>query len=78
MRAGFGVWTGIDHDLFLPHNAARHELEQGYVGRLKVEGMQMRLNAALDEPVMPAILEANVLHAGEKEAELREALRTPT
>ena len=74
VRAGFGIWTGVDHDLFLPHNAARHELEQGYVGRLKVEGMQIRLNAVLDEPAMPAILAANVLHPGEKEAELREAL----
>jgi len=74
VRTGFGIWTGIDSDVFLPHNAARHELTQHEVGRLKVEGMQIKLNALLDEIAMPSTLEANVLRPGLKETELHEAL----
>jgi hypothetical protein len=57
VRAGFGIWTGIDQDAMLPHNAARHELGQREVGWLKVQGMQAHLNAILDEAAMPTILE---------------------
>jgi proteasome lid subunit RPN8/RPN11 len=74
VRAGFGMWTGVDPDVVLPHNAARHELGQREVGWLKVHGMQMHLNAVLDEATMPIVLEANVLHPGAKERELFDAL----
>lgn len=76
VRAGFGVWTGIDDDLLLPHNAARHELTQMHVGRLKIEGMQFHLNCILDEATMPAVLEANVLGDKERGPELQERLTT--
>jgi integrative and conjugative element protein (TIGR02256 family) len=70
VRAGFGIWTGIDQDVMLPHNAARHELGQREVGWLKVQGMQTHLNAILDEAAMPAILEADFLRPGPREPEL--------
>ena len=71
-RAGFGIWTGIDDDFVLPHNAARHQLGQYEIGRLKVQGMQMHLNGVLDEDAMPRVLDANVLRPGSKETELAE------
>lgn len=74
VRAGFGIWTGIDNDLLLPHNAARHELAQGDAGRLKVEGMQSHVNRILDELAMPTVLEANILGEPTKETELNEKL----
>jgi hypothetical protein len=74
VRAGFGVWTGIDQDVVLPHNSARHELGQREAGWLKIHGMQAHLNAVLDETPMPAILEANVLRPGAKEMELLQVL----
>jgi integrative and conjugative element protein (TIGR02256 family) len=70
VRAGFGIWIGIDQDVMLPHNAARHELGQSEVGWLKVQGMQAHLNATLDEAAMPAILDADFLRPGPREPEL--------
>jgi integrative and conjugative element protein (TIGR02256 family) len=74
VRAGFGIWTGVDHDFVLPHNVARHQLTQAATGWLKAQGMQSHVNSILDEPAMPAILEADVLHPGTREAELLTAL----
>jgi integrative and conjugative element protein (TIGR02256 family) len=74
VRAGFGMWTGIDQDVMLPHNAARHELGQSEVGWLKVQTMQVHLNTILDEAAMPSILEADFLRPGPREPELLRVL----
>jgi len=74
VRSGFGTWSGIDPDFLLPHNVARHELTEGYIGLSKVRGMHAHLNSMGAEPAMGAVIEANVLHPGEKEAEVRAAL----
>ena len=74
VRSGFGVWMGIDEDFVLPHNAARHEVTQSEVGLPKVQSMQLRLNAILDEAAMTGILETNVLQPGAKSAQLETAL----
>lgn len=74
VRSGFGVWMGIDEDFVLPHNAARHELTQWEVGMPKVHGVQLRLNAILDEAAMPRALETNVLQPGANRGPLEEAL----
>jgi integrative and conjugative element protein (TIGR02256 family) len=73
VRAGFGVWIGVDHDAVLPHNVARHQLTQNEVGMLKILGMQMHLNAILNEVAMPTTLEINILHPGTKESQLLSA-----
>ena len=74
VRSGFGVWMGIDEDLVLPHNAARHELTQWEVGLPKAHSMQLRLNAILDEAAMPGVLETNVLQPGANRAQLEDVL----
>jgi integrative and conjugative element protein (TIGR02256 family) len=74
VRSGFGVWMGIDEDFVLPHNAARHEVTQWEVGLPKVQSVQLRLNAILDEAAMTGILETNVLRPGAKSAQLEAAL----
>lgn len=74
VRAGFGVWTGIDPDFLLPHNVARHEMTSLEVGAAKVEGMQLRLNSVFDGQVMPMTIEADVLHPGDKEQAIHRAL----
>jgi len=74
VRAGFGIWTGVDDDILFPHNAAKHQLGQRDIGRLKVRAMQTHLNGIMDDCAMPTIVDTNVLHSGAKESELRDAL----
>jgi hypothetical protein len=74
VRSGFGVWIGTDEDFVLPHNAARHEVTQWEVALPKVQSVQSRLNAILDEAAMTGILETNVLQPGAKSAQLEAAL----
>jgi len=35
VKAGFGQWTIVDNDIFLPHNVARHKLDVGNFGSYK-------------------------------------------
>jgi len=74
VRAGFGVWTGIDPDFLLPHNVARHEMTSQEAGASKVDGMQARLNSIFYEQAMPMTIEADLLHPGDKEQAIRRAL----
>lgn len=63
-REGRFQWTVIDHDSLMPHNLARHALYPVDVGRPKVVGLALRLQALLDEPV--AFFQANALHPPEE------------
>jgi hypothetical protein len=75
MRAGFGRWTLVDHDIFLPHNAARHFLGAWAVGHSKAEAMAMVANAMFDSGPTTASLHADVLAPAKRETELAAAYK---
>ena len=74
-RSGFGQWTLIDDDAFMPHNAVRHALEGGSpVGHNKAHCTAIYMNSIADcEPIARGI-RANVLRPGDCEASVNEAL----
>lgn len=78
VREGRFVWTLIDDDRLLPHNLARHTLQESAVGRRKARALQERLNAIFS-PLVPKVatdaLPCNVLHPGEHGEQLTAALR---
>ena len=73
LRAGFGRWTVIDDDVFLPHNAARHALA-GVAGMYKAEAVARWGKLILRDSAIATPLTANVLLPGEHDAELRQAI----
>lgn len=48
LRSGFGSWTIIDNDLFLPHNAYRHSLDFFSFGCPKAEALAITGNRIFD------------------------------
>jgi hypothetical protein len=63
-RAGWGIWTIIDHDDLLPHNLARHALGASVVGLPKANALAASLHAlagdkAVALPVVADVLKAN-------------------
>lgn len=75
VRAGYGQWKFIDEDMFLPHNAARHELPHSAVGRTKVTALTQWVNAILAEPVAEVGITANLLDPGDKREAVANALQ---
>ncbi len=61
LRAGFGRWSLLDDDIFLPHNIARHVLGDWSIGQAKVAGLKTFLNAALPGEGISATLENDLL-----------------
>ena len=59
IRAGYGLWTVVDEDLFYPHNAARHLLPVG-VGYPKADLLASFLGQLAEDGSVTAIV-ANVL-----------------
>jgi len=53
VRAGFGVWTLVDKDIFLPHNVARHKLDPGDFGSYKADIMGAWLDEFYKEQESP-------------------------
>jgi integrative and conjugative element protein (TIGR02256 family) len=74
-RAGYGQWKFIDEDMFLPHNAARHELPHSLVGRTKVTALTQWVNSILSEPMAETGIVANLLDPGDKREIVESALR---
>lgn len=60
VRSGYGTWTVVDKDAFLPHNAARHVLRAGHAGRPKAAALAAALNATHDGAPVRAVV-ADVL-----------------
>lgn len=75
VRGGYGQWKFIDEDMFLPHNAARHELPHSAVGRTKVTALTQWVNSLLAEPVAEAGVVANLLDPGDQREAVENALR---
>lgn len=71
----YGQWKFIDEDMFLPHNAARHELPHSAVGRTKVTALTQWVNSILAEPVAEAGIVANLLDPGDQREAVENALR---
>jgi hypothetical protein len=68
IRSGYGLWRFIDQDVFLPHNAARHELPHGMVGWTKARAMTQWVNTLTAEPSAEEGIVANLLElAGQGE-----------
>jgi len=75
VRAGYGQWRFIDEDVFLPHNAARHELPHSMVGWSKVRAMTQWVNAILAEPVAEDGIVTDLLDPGDEAEALRSVLK---
>jgi hypothetical protein len=69
IRSGFGRWTFIDNDIFLPHNAARHLLPSCFAGHVKVNICRDILNTTIGEPLVDEAIYANVLNTGKEKKE---------
>ena len=74
VRAGFGQWTLIDSDVFLPHNLGRHALDGFTLGLPKAVALAGVLNGIIaGEPIAHAIV-ANVMRPGEITEQVRASL----
>ena len=69
-RQGHGKWLVIEKDLLLPHNLARHELDQRFVGKNKGEALQSHINSEVfpNQEIIEAI-DRDVLHLEDEERE---------
>jgi hypothetical protein len=75
-RTGWGTWTLIDDDVFLPHNTVRHALGDVAVGSYKVEALKQLADAFLPYNEVLKVMPANALGYGHDEdliAAFREA-----
>ncbi|WP_430414047.1 Mov34/MPN/PAD-1 family protein [Parasphingorhabdus sp.] len=72
-KAGIGRWTIIDSDVVLPHNTVRQVQGHTFVGYPKAEVLRLEVGTILAEDDAAAIC-TNVLHPGEKLAEVDKAL----
>jgi proteasome lid subunit RPN8/RPN11 len=76
VRGGFGFWTLVDNDHLLPHNVARHELPECFVGFPKAIAMQMLGNNLIEDQVVSDAIVADILYPeGDKREHLEAAFR---
>ena len=78
VRAGFGEWTSIDPDQFLPHNLVKHGLTGRDVGRPKVAALAEAANETINGPPIVTPIVADVLYPGSTEKRSRKPSRAPT
>jgi len=65
-RGGFGNWTLIDDDAFMPHNAVRHSLGGGFVvGHNKAMCVAFSMNMLADDDSIATGIPANYLRPGQ-------------
>jgi hypothetical protein len=74
IRSGFGKWTLIDEDVFLPHNAARHLLSSEFVGYTKAKICRDILNSTIGEQLINNAICTNVITPSQNKEELSSAL----
>ncbi|MBY2989008.1 ThiF family adenylyltransferase, partial [Rhizobium leguminosarum] len=60
VRQGLFKWTIVDDDVLLPHNVAKHTLNNQFVGRSKALGLANRLMGVRDDVEVRALVD-NVL-----------------
>ena len=73
VRAGFGEWTLVDHDLLLPHNLGRHALEGFALGLHKASALAQVLNATIYGDDIARSIVIDVLHPGQEAKALESA-----
>ncbi len=73
-RCGYGKWTLIDGDDFLPHNGARHALAGHAIGFPKAQAIALLANSLTDtEEAMTSIV-ADVMEPGAHKEEVSKTL----
>jgi integrative and conjugative element protein (TIGR02256 family) len=65
VRQGLFKWTIVDDDTMLPHNVARHTLNNQFVGRSKAIGLANRLLGVREDVDVRAVVD-NVLTPGDQ------------
>lgn len=70
VRKGFGIWSIVDDDLMMPHNAARHVLTAVAAGMPKVSGMKQVVETIYEETAVIRAARVNILSLRSQEAEL--------
>ena len=73
-RGGFGIWTVIDDDRMLPHNAARHALSGNLIGFSKAEAVAFSANSLIEGETLFTPIVADVIEPGDKVDQVRVAL----
>lgn len=74
VRSGFGTWTCVDEDVFLPHNAARHVLPGFFAGASKALAVAGLASDCLGEAEAVKGLQADILHPGAAAGDLQVTL----
>ncbi len=74
VRMGYGEWTFIDEDYFLPHNQARHAFFSFAVGFSKAQVLAVLANGIVGGQPIATALVADVLNPGTSAAEIDKAL----
>ena len=64
IRSAYGKWTYIDPDILLPHNLARHSLDQRSIGQFKVNAIkEFADNMLFDQDSMiPTVITADIFN----------------
>lgn len=65
----------VDHDVLLPHNLARHDLDGAWLGFPKSEAMAARVNTLTDREPSATALIVNILRPGTQHEALTRALQ---
>ena len=73
VRAGFGEWTLVDHDLLLPHNLGRHALDGFALGLPKASALTQVLNTTIYGDDIARSIVADVLRPGQDAKALESA-----
>jgi hypothetical protein len=75
VRGGFGAWTIIDEDDFMPHNQARHALPAWCVGSSKAQAIAVLIEASYQEDMPTQFMAANVLRPGDQKEKIESAFK---
>lgn len=73
-RAGFGEWTLVDSDIFLPHNTARHILGDASIAERKAHGVGRFAHWLMPRTSPAKAIDCDVSSPGEASEELDRAL----
>lgn len=62
-RMGYGRWTVVDNDIFLPHNLSRHALTAPFVGWEKASAVSLVANQMLGDPQFATPIVENLMNS---------------
>jgi hypothetical protein len=73
VRSGFGCWSVIDNDDYLPHNQSRHALPPWCVGSAKASAVGKMIDDCLDEDLATQAIVADILRPGDQKEKINNA-----